>query len=402
MAIVMGLQQWILVHPSLIHNRNFSQRNRRVDVSDNRKLSQLKLGFIILFFTIGLVVSAGVVSGDELGRVNLLHFIALFVLWPFVSCILLIVSKVLSKAPSLKILPLLLKLPMIPASQKSALTQLKCEQRFAPWLMMCSQQSVLAFSVGCLVSFLMVLLFSDVAFVWRSTLLSACHIEPVLRFVALPWQFFDAALPNIALIEATQENRFIQSNTTSNTDFGAWWLYLLTAQLVYAIVPRMISSAFAIWRFKRLPSYQPTEAVSKAPVNPQPEQTPLAKVNYQRPDLKDYNLCCWLAMPQALLEKVKTSYQILPANIYQVGFHGDDEQVALGDKRPQILVVAAWEPPMGELKDYLTQSHGVIELIDHKEGELQPIASHYVDEWRRFCLTLEHWTLFINKESQHD
>ncbi|MGB0900025.1 MAG: DUF2868 domain-containing protein [Psychrobium sp.] len=367
-------------------------------MSELGKVNQLKIGFISLFFIVGLVLSAGVVSGDELGRVNLLHFIALFVLWPFVSCILLIVSKVLPKAPSVKLLPLLLKLPIIPASQKSALTQLKREQRFAPWLMMCSQQSVLAFSLGCLVSFLMVLLFSDVAFVWRSTLLSASHIEPVLRFIALPWQFFDAALPNIALIEATQENRFTQTNAASNTDFGAWWLYLLTAQLMYAIVPRIISSAVATWRFNRLPSYQPTEAVIKAPVNPQPEQTPLAKVNYLRPDLKDYNLCCWLAMPPALLEKVKASYQTQPANVYQVGFHGNDEQVALDDKRPQILVVAAWEPPMGELKDYLTQSHGVIELIDHKEGELQPIASHYVDEWRRFCLTLDNWILFINKD----
>ena len=364
-------------------------------LSDLSKLNQLKTGFISLFFLVGLFISASVVSGDELGRVNLLHFIGLFVLWPFVSCLLLVVSNISSKVPSLKIIPWLLKLPVIPAAQKQSLLGLKKEQRFSPWLLLCSQQSVLAFSVGCLTSFFLVLLFSDVAFVWRSTLLSASHIEPILNVIALPWSWFDAALPNIALIEATQENRM--NDQTVQGQYGAWWLFLLMAQLVYSIIPRSLSSLIASRQFEKLPTYL-HEKPTKSPINQQPKTPILAKVSYERPSLSDYNLCCWLQLPAPLLDKLIESQLTEPSHVYHVGFHGEDEQVAVSDNRPQLLLVAAWEPPLGELKDYLTTGQGVIQLIDHKEGVMQPIASHYVDEWRRFCLTLDNWTLFIDKD----
>ncbi|WP_435273926.1 DUF2868 domain-containing protein [Psychrobium sp. nBUS_13] len=366
-------------------------------MSDLSKLNQLKIGFISLFFLVGLFISASVVSGDELGRVNLLHFIGLFVLWPFVSCLLLVVSSISSKAPSIEIIPWLLKLPVIPLAQKQSLLGLKKEQRLSPWLLLCSQQSVLAFSVGCLTSFFLVLLFSDVAFVWRSTLLSASNIEPVLNVIALPWSWFDAALPNIALIEATQENRM--NDQAVQGQYGAWWLFLLMAQLVYSIIPRAISSLMASRQFKSLPAYL-HELPTKAPINQQPKAPVLAKVSYDRPLLSDYNLCCWLQLPASLLDKLVESQSTEPSHVYHVGFHGEDEQVAVSDNRPQLLLVAAWEPPLGELKDYLSTGQGVIQLIDHKEGVMQPIASHYVDEWRRFCLTLDNWTLFIDKDVQ--
>lgn len=366
-------------------------------LSDLSKLNQLKIGFISLFFLVGLFISASVVSGDELGRVNLLHFIGLFVLWPFVSCLLLVVSSISSKAPSIEIIPWLLKLPVIPLAQKQSLLGLKKEQRLSPWLLLCSQQSVLAFSVGCLTSFFLVLLFSDVAFVWRSTLLSASNIEPVLNVIALPWSWFDAALPNIALIEATQENRM--NDQAVQGQYGAWWLFLLMAQLVYSIIPRAISSLMASRQFKSLPAYL-HELPTKAPINQQPKAPVLAKVSYDRPLLSDYNLCCWLQLPASLLDKLVESQSTEPSHVYHVGFHGEDEQVAVSDNRPQLLLVAAWEPPLGELKDYLSTGQGVIQLIDHKEGVMQPIASHYVDEWRRFCLTLDNWTLFIDKDVQ--
>ena len=366
-------------------------------LSDLSKLNQLKTGFISLFFLVGLFISASVVSGDELGRVNLLHFIGLFVLWPFVSCLLLVVSNVSSKVPAIKIIPWLLELPVIPAAQKQSLLGLKKEQRFSPWLMLCSQQSVLAFSVGCLASFFLVLLFSDVAFVWRSTLLSASHIEPVLNVIALPWCWFDAALPNIALIEATQENRM--NDQAMQGQYGAWWLFLLVAQLVYSIIPRTLSSLMASRQFKKLPAFH-HEQPTKSPINQQPKAPILAKVSHERPSLSDYNLCCWLQLPAPLLDKLIEMQLTKPSHVYHVGFHGEDEQVAVSDSRPQLLLVAAWEPPLGELKDYLATGKGVIQLIDHKEGVMQPIASHYVDEWRRFCLTLDSWTLFIDKDVQ--
>ena len=70
---------------------------------------------------------------------------------------------------SFTIIKTMINLPVWTESVKNQLMALKRDQRFNAWLFLQSQLSILAFSVGCLISFLMVLLFSDVAFVWRST-----------------------------------------------------------------------------------------------------------------------------------------------------------------------------------------------------------------------------------------
>jgi len=125
---------------------------------------------------------------------------------------------------------------------------------------------------------------------------------------------------------------------------------------------------------------------------------PLSAVLTQRPALADYNLCCWLALNDELTMQIINRFDNPPSKTFQVGFHGNDESAALLDNKPQLLLVAAWEPPMGELKDYLEQGNGIVMLVDHKEGLWQPISEHYIDEWRRFCAALEHWALFVDKD----
>lgn len=350
---------------------------------------------MVLFFSLGLMMSGSVVTGDSLGRVNLLYFIGLFVLWPLISCLMLVVSSILPNAPSVNILPWLLKLPVIPVSQRDLLINLKKQQRFKPWLLLVTQQSVLAFSLGCLLSFFAVLLFSDVAFVWRSTLLSPEHIQGLLAVIALPWAWLESAQPALELVQVTQENRMTSSSPT--IDYGAWWLFLFMAQITYAIMPRLLSTLMARYHFNRLPDFT-TDFKSNQPLNKQPAAPNLASVSHQKPLQQPYNLCCWLQLSPVLIDKVLVNHLQQPQHVYQVGFHGQDEALALSDELPQLLLVAAWEPPMGELQDYLEQGHGVIQLLDHKEGVWQDIAPHYVDEWRRFCLNLDNWTLFIDKE----
>lgn len=365
-------------------------------------LKQISLVFIFIFFILGVSISGTIASGDELGRVNLLHFIGLFVLWPFISFLLLIILKFLPNQHSSVVIKTIVNLPLWSQKIKTQFINLKRDQRFNAWLVLQSQLSVLAFSVGCLISFLMVLLFSDIAFVWRSTLLKSNHILPILEFIALPWSMFDVAQPAQWLVDTTQENRMAAfnptNNPTSNSSHGMWWQFLLLAQITYAVVPRLLSTLFAFISFKRLPVFEHSIISSNESPNRVIKSPVLSNVLTQRPTFEHYNVCCWLAMNDDLLAQIISRFAHQPNNTYQVGFHGNDEKAALLDKTPQLLLVAAWEPPMGELKDYLEQGKGVVMLIDHKEGIWQPIGNHYIDEWRRFCATLEHWSLFVDKD----
>jgi len=370
--------------------------NQGLLLSVHSKLNQFSTGFISLFFIIGVLISATIASGDELGRVNLLHFIGLFVIWPFISCLLLIALRFLPNHQSFLGIKRVVKLPIWSEELKSQIKILKRDQRFNAWLFMQSQQSVLAFSVGCLVSFIMVLLFSDVAFVWRSTLLETHHILPILEFIALPWSMTDIAQPAQWLVEATKENRM--NAAPSGKNHGVWWQFLFVAQLVYAIIPRLMSTFFARLKFKRMPQFSHSKLCKDESINPQPLSPQLAQVLDTRPLLTNYNLCCWLQLDNLMIEKIVSSFDMAPINTFQVGFHGGDELSAIANNKAQLLLVAAWEPPMGELKDYLEQGRGIVMLIDHKDGVWQPIPEHYIDEWRRFCLSLEHWSLFVDKD----
>ena len=343
-----------------------------------------------------MLLSGTVVSGDGLGRVNLLHFIALFVLWPLLSCLLLVCYNFFPKRRSFSVVNWLVNLPLLPKAYQQSITHLKKEQRFKPWLFLQSQQVVLAFSLGCLLSFFMVLLFSDVSFVWRSTLLSTHHIQPLLDVIAMPWWWLESAQPALALIDSTKENRMLSQ--TNETNYGAWWLFLLMAQCVYAVVPRVLSTLWARYKFNKTPAFT-TPVNDEHPLKNRQVQSPiLSAVQTERPLLTAYNLCCWLELEQALCDDIVHRFSELPLQTFQVGFHGKDEEKALEDNKPQLLLVAAWEPPMGELRDYLVQGRGVIMLVDHKEGVWQSINAQYVDEWRRFCLTLNNWSLYVDKE----
>lgn len=340
-----------------------------------------------------------VVSGDDLGRVNLLHFIGLFVLWPFISFLLLITFKFIPIFRSLTLIKSLINLPVWTENVNNQLLTLRRDQRLNAWLFLQSQLSVLAFSLGCLLAFLMVLLLSDVAFVWRSTLLASYQLLPFLEFIALPWSMLDIVQPIQSLVNTTQEQRILTINPTNSLiNSGAWWQFLLMAQIVYAILPRLLTTLLAFIHFNRLPSFQPSVITTTEPDNRIIVDPVLSAVLTKRPKLEHYNLCCWLALQEDLVRQVIKRFDNSPENIFQVGFHGNDEENALFDKKTQLLLVAAWEPPMGELKDYLVQGRGVVMLIDHKEGVWQPVSSHYINEWRRFCAPLEHWSLYIDEE----
>jgi len=352
---------------------------------------------IVVIFIFGLLTASTIMAGDELGRVNLIHYVLFFCLFPLFSLILLLVGAVSTSPKHFYLTNCLIALPLWPRSWVAALAQLKQQQLFAPWLRFVSQALGLAFSLGCLTAFLFVLLFSDIAFVWRSTLLSAEQIYPVLKAIAWPWQIVDSAQPLKALLVQTQELRF-GANANHNVDYGRWWAFLLMAQIVYAVMPRLVTTGIAAFKLRSAMINQTRAHNQPAPlINKTPAKPILEPIRTNLPTLDNYNVVCWLSLDTKMLGQAIERFPV-PKNIYQAGFHGEDEQTAIDDNTTQLVLVAAWEPPLGELKDFLAHGHGVIMPLDFNQAQWQSIAPHYLDEWRRFTQSLDGWQLYVDKE----
>ena len=85
----------------------------------------------------------------------------------------------------------------------------------------------------------------------------------------------------------------------------------------------------------------------------------------------------------------------MPDQVYSLGANTpiEDEQRVINDTRKKLLVVAAWEPPMGELEDFMQQTQGVLLPLDWNEEKLQAVNALHLDEWRRFCYAQPSWQL---------
>lgn len=362
----------------------------------NKSYTHLSWGIAVVAAIAGILSTVAVTAGDSAGRVNLMYLVLLYVVVPLFSLLLLALFSGLKKPPLL--VGALARLSLWPSSWRDALPELKRERRFQPWLFCQSQKAMLSFNFGCLVSFITLLLFNDLSFVWRSTLLTAEDIYPFLAVVAAPWAFIDSAQPALELLISTRDSRLV-AHPVGGAEYGLWWKFLVAAQLCYGILPRLLLLWLANYRFNALPA-QPVDAVMPvtAPlVNRPPEAPALAQVKRVESCSampQPYCLVLWADLPQSLVDEV-TEQMGLPEQTFHAGPHGemDQELAAEADPRSKLVLVAAWEPPLGELNDFLQQGHGALIPLDWRDNVFTQVSALHLDEWRRFCHPLEQWQL---------
>lgn len=108
-------------------------------------------------------------------------------------------------------------------------------------------------ALGMLVGYWALLLFTDLAFGWSSTLIDGSHIIVQLAQVAAkPWQWlWPAAVPDAALIEATRYIR-IASTAENSAVAGNWWRFLMASLLFYNLLPRLLLGALIAVRRRGL------------------------------------------------------------------------------------------------------------------------------------------------------
>lgn len=358
-------------------------------------LKQLSLALAVLGFCAGLLLSYSVLAGDIEGRVNLLFLLLLFAFLPVAG--LLLSLLLMLKGGGKGLAGLIFAIPLWPRHLSLALSRLGSLRSGNLWLFYQTQILSLGFSCGCLLLYLLLLLGTDITFVWRSTLLEPADLLPTLQVLALPWRFWPEAQPSLALVEISRDFRIgLQGGAQEigHPAVGLWWQYILAAQICYNLLPRSVMLVVARMVYKR--RMQAASSGTAADAN-RVNAAPAAQV-----ELADvvsivtnpYMLLDWAAAPELCHEQIQR--RLGPAaDIQQIAPVPVQEEINPDSSHSIVVLVKSWEPPLGELADRLREMQGHFDLLllplDWNAQGILPPAPAHLDEWRRFAATLPNW-----------
>ena len=357
-----------------------------------QSLKQLSLGLGLLGLSCGFLAAYGVLAGDGQGRVNLLFLLLLFAFLPVVGLVLSLI--LLAKGGGKGLAGWILNIPLWPRRLTLALPQLGIHHSRELWLFYQTQILALSFSVGSLLLYLLLLLGTDITFVWRSTLLTPDDLLPTLQLIAMPWRFWPEAQASLALIEQTQDFR-LESQGIAQPAVGLWWQYILAAQLVYNLVPRSLMLLVArhkyLTRLQRGGAQQ-AEAKRDDASALTSDKFPLANLVFTV--ATPYSLLDWADAPAACHEQIQKQLGAAAATHHIGPLPQADESQWMKSHR-LVVLVKSWEPPLAELADKLNSIDSsvdklILPLDWNTAGVRQPNPAH-LEEWRRFAATLPNW-----------
>jgi hypothetical protein len=122
-----------------------------------------------------------------------------------------------------------------------------------------SQWFAVLFNVGALLAALHLIVFSDLAFGWSTTLtISTADASAWIDRLAAPWRWWwPGAVPSLELIDATRYYRLNQGllpgapAAVDVAQLGQWWPFLVAAMLCYGLLPRLVALWLSYWSFGR-------------------------------------------------------------------------------------------------------------------------------------------------------
>ena len=351
-----------------------------MDANQSTKNRQkIYIPLVVTGFISGLILSWGLLSGDENGSINLLYVLLLYFFLPVISLIATLIS-ILRRRSAVSI-GRLLHTSLFNIQHNPVFRRLRAQKVEQLWLIQQVQLFAMVFSLASLITFFFLLLFTDVSIIWRSTLLDPEDLYPVLHSIAQPWAFWSAAQPDLQLLQATQDFR-LQSNELNATALVSWWPFVVAVQVVYGILPRAIIYVALAIRLGR--NTQETPVAISAAVD--------AELVAEKADAQmlatipgPLELLQWHSIPREHLDKLIAGNSPISRLITEewrpdIGNLTD----LLHEGRP-LVVVKSWEAPMGELADQLRQGDGYLLPLNWRGDQLvEPLAIHF-DEWGRFC-----------------
>jgi hypothetical protein len=127
--------------------------------------------------------------------------------------------------------------------------------RFAKWqVLYWSQTAAVMFNLAALITAIMLVTFSDLAFGWSTTLdAEPAAVSRIVQSIAWPWaSFAPLAVPNAELVEQSQFFRLERGGIPagSSRTLGAWWPFTLFALVTYGLLPRLLLLALAAVRLR--------------------------------------------------------------------------------------------------------------------------------------------------------
>ncbi|MDH3694731.1 MAG: DUF2868 domain-containing protein [Gammaproteobacteria bacterium] len=368
---------------------------------------------ILLGLLVGVSTTLAVFYYDGSRPVNVINVLAVFI---FLQALLL-VSFIIACLPrsALKVIPGLTTLQdtlqvlnpgklvsfisrYLPQNKRHALRQLISDsgtrqRTFATltkWMILrWSQYFALAFNVSAILCALYLVVFSDLAFGWSTTLKTdSGSFHGLTQWLTMPWQTgFADATPSLELVDNTRYYRLDEGllpNTRTDSDpalLGQWWPFLLMCILVYGLVPRVVTTMYTSWRIKSatnrvlvsIPeSVDLLERLNSPDVETaaiEPETDSRSKTeNIDTQTLveitgRDCAIVDWASAIQHRLSATQVS-ELCGVEVLAEFFAGgkntlaDDQKVIeqihnLNKNSPVIIFVKAWEPPMLELVDFI-------------------------------------------------
>lgn len=352
---------------------------------------------VILGGFIGFFLSWLVLSGDQQGRVNLFYLLLVYLLIPLLSISASLVSLIFGRGINLA--RLISSIPLWTFQTKNLIRKIQQLDLDKSWFLMQSQAAAIAFSLASLATYFILLLATDLNFVWRSTILNPVDIYPFLELIAMPWRFWGAAQPGLELLEMTRDSRMAMANG-SFTDYGAWWQFILATQLFYSLFLRVLLILWSRTWIKISMNRDIERELQQQIKNQKPnkiENTILSDVVNTFPG--PLPVSNWDGIPASIIEQLP-EVSLSGNNLLLDGWQDREQQVhkAEGWDGEQLLIVKAWEPPMGELEDFMKNARGYLLPLDWHGNTLKQLELNHFHEWQRFINQLGNWQLYIPQE----
>lgn len=260
-----------------------------------------------------------------------------------------------------------------------------------------SQLLALTFQLAALVACLVLVVFTDLAFGWSTTLTTgdaaadARRVHAITSALARPWSWaIDDAQPSLALIEDSRYFR-VAAGPVSPAEaarLGGWWRFVALMLVVYGVLPRAITFAVAhaCWRaaargallagpgFSAVLRRIHRAQIESAAVEPEASADALAAPAAEPPSTAVsrtaaalHTVINWSGVPVP----TETLARIFaPAPVAEAGGAatvGDDlalaQRIAAGvgrDGGDVLILVKAWEPPLMEFIDFLGVLRGAL------------------------------------------
>lgn len=322
----------------------------------------------------------------------------------------------------------------------SGRTHYRLYGRVDRWIVVhASQIFALMFNLGAVASAFYLVVFSDLAFSWSTTLrLEPEDLQRWTNALSAPWSVFLVdAQPSLELIQSTRYYRLKEglfTDASGPAALGGWWPFLVMCMTVYGLVPRILTWLFARYQlgtalhrsfagfpgttelFYRLSS----ELVETRAEAPEPEQTVhqpgerLREVSLTGQSGLVINWAAAAADPDHLRAWAAEVAEVTVASWYEAGGTRSMEQdrqlvqqvATAGDRDSSdaeppnessshaaslLILVKAWEPPMKDFLDFLRELRAalpedravhVAPLGRSSEGQVTVAEPRHLDLWQ--------------------